>query len=42
MIAAMTVGFLGIAGLALPVAGWIIYGAGMAGWGIAGALALTK
>lgn len=42
MIAAMTVGFLGIAGLALPVAGWTIYGAGMAGWGIAGALALTK
>ncbi len=42
MIAALTVGFLGVAGLALPAAGWIIYGAGMAGWGIAGTLALKK
>lgn len=32
MITSMTVGFLGIAGLALPVAGWIIFGAGMLGW----------
>lgn len=32
MITSMTVGFLGIAGLALPVAGWITFGAGMLGW----------
>lgn len=34
MIAALTVGFLGTAGLSLPGAGWIIYAAGMLGWGI--------
>lgn len=34
MIASLTVGFLGIAGLALPQAGWIIYGVGMLGWGV--------
>jgi hypothetical protein len=32
MIAAVTVGFLSIAGLALPFAGWVIYGVGMMGW----------
>jgi len=32
MIASVTVGFLGIAGLRLPAAGWVIYGAGMVGW----------
>lgn len=37
MIASLTVGFLGVAGLALPAAGWIIYGAGMMGWALASA-----
>ena len=32
MVAAVTVGFLGAAGMALPDAGWIIYAAGMLGW----------
>lgn len=34
MIAAITVGFLGIAGLpnSPPITGWVVYGAGMAGW----------
>lgn len=41
MIAALTVGFLGIAGLGLPVAagGWIIYGVGMLGWIVGSAIA---
>ncbi len=39
MIASLTVGFLGIAGLALPAAGWIVYGAGMLGWAVAAAVA---
>lgn len=34
MIASLTVGFLGIAGLALPAAGWIISSAGMLGWAV--------
>ena len=41
MIAAVTVGFLGIAGLALPGAGWIIYGVGRLGSAVA-ALALAR
>ena len=32
MIAAVTVGFLSVAGLALQAAGWIVFGAGMLGW----------
>jgi hypothetical protein len=32
MIASLTLGFLGIAGLPMMAAGWIIYGAGMLGW----------
>ena len=32
MVAAVTVGFLGVAGMALRDAGWIIYAAGMLGW----------
>ncbi|MEP6560986.1 MAG: hypothetical protein ABJD68_07905 [Nakamurella sp.] len=32
MIAAVTVGFLGIAGLDMRIAGWIIFAAGMLGW----------
>jgi len=44
MIAAVTVGFLGIAGLDMRLAGWIIFAAGMAGWvvGAAGAAALKR
>lgn len=41
MLSSVTVGFLMIAGLALPQAGWIIYSAGMAGWGVA-SLVLLK
>lgn len=41
MLSSVTVGFLTTAGLALPAAGWIIYGAGMAGWGLA-SLVLVK
>jgi hypothetical protein len=38
MVAALTVGFLGIAGLRLEhgSAGWVVYGAGMLGWLVAG------
>ena len=32
MVAALTVDFLSVAGLALPAAGWTIFGAGMMGW----------
>jgi hypothetical protein len=39
MIAAVTVGFLGVAGLTGPMAGWVVYGAGMLGWVVAGAFA---
>ena len=41
MIAAVTMGFLGLARLPVPMfaAGWIIYGVGMMGWVITGALA---
>jgi hypothetical protein len=39
MVCALTVGMLGVAGLALPMAGWIIYGVGMLGWAIAGGIA---
>lgn len=41
MIAAVTMGFLGIAGLPAspPNTGWIVYGAGMAGWIVSGAVA---
>lgn len=43
MITSMTVGFLGIAGLALPVVGWITFGAGMLGWAAgAGIVALKR
>jgi hypothetical protein len=38
MIAAVTAGFLGIAGLPMQSAGWIIYGAGMLAWIVAGHL----
>jgi len=39
MIAAVTVGFLGIAGLDMRIAGWIIFASGMAGWIIGSASA---
>jgi hypothetical protein len=39
MIAAVTVGFLGIAGLDMRLAGWIIFAAGMLGWSIGSASA---
>lgn len=42
MIASVTVGFLGIAGLTLPAAGWIIYSAGMLGWALTGMLAKLR
>ncbi len=35
MLASITVGMLGIAGLAMEGAGWIIYSAGMLGWLVA-------
>ena len=34
MFAALTVGLLSMAGLDLPAAGWIIFGAGMAAWAL--------
>jgi hypothetical protein len=34
MLSAITLGFLGIAGLPLAYAPWIIYGAGMLGWAL--------
>jgi hypothetical protein len=42
MVAAITVGFLAIAGLVLPAAGWLIYGAGMLGWACSGVLARRR
>ncbi len=38
MIASVTLAFLEIAGLSVPGVGWIIYGAGMLGWIISGAV----
>ncbi|MDW3216988.1 MAG: hypothetical protein R8F63_00135 [Acidimicrobiales bacterium] len=34
MIAALTLGFLGVAGVASRSTGWIVYGAGMATWAV--------
>lgn len=39
MIASLTVGFLGIAGLPMQGTGWVIYSAGMLGWLVATQLA---
>ena len=36
MITAVTVGFLGIAGLPMRLSGWVVYGAGMLAWLVAG------
>ena len=42
MIAAVTAGFLGIAGLPMRSVGWIIYSAGMLGWVVAGRVLPTR
>jgi hypothetical protein len=39
MVVSVTVAFLEIAGLGIPGSGWVIYGAGMLGWIITGAVA---
>lgn len=38
MLSAITVGFLGIAGLPMMAAGWVIYAAGMGAWLVAAAI----
>lgn len=38
MVTSLTVGFLGIAGLPMRAAGWVVYGAGMLGWLVASRL----
>jgi hypothetical protein len=38
MIASITIGFLDVAGLDVPLAGWIVYGVGMVGWALAAAV----
>jgi hypothetical protein len=38
MIASITIGFLDVAGLDVPMAGWIIYGVGMVSWALATAV----
>ncbi len=38
MVASLTVGFLGIAGLPMRGAGWVVYSAGMLGWLVASRL----
>ena len=38
MIASVTLAFLEIAGLSVPGVGWIIYGVGMLGWIVSGAV----
>jgi len=42
MVAAVTVGFLSIAGLALPGAAWIIVGVGMLGWAVGSAVVMKR
>jgi hypothetical protein len=42
MFSAVTVGFLGIAGMDMRLSGWIIYGAGMLGWLVAAAFAAKR
>jgi hypothetical protein len=42
MIASITLGFLGIAGLTGPLTGWIIFSAGMLGWLVAGTVARLR
>lgn len=38
MIASITIGFLDVAGLDVPLAGWIVYGVGMISWALAAAV----
>lgn len=38
MIASLTLGFVGVGGVATRAAGWIVYGAGMAAWGLVAAV----
>lgn len=42
MVTAVTMGFLGIAGLSGFITGWIVYGAGMLGWAVGGAVASRR
>jgi hypothetical protein len=42
MISSVTVGFLAMAGLAIPGVGWIIYSVGMLGWVVASAVARAR
>lgn len=37
MVVSLTVGFVGVGGVATRAAGWIVYGAGMATWGLVAA-----
>lgn len=34
MVVSLTIGFVGVGGVATRAAGWIVYGAGMAAWGV--------
>lgn len=38
MIASVTLGFLDVAGLVVPMTGWIVYGIGMLAWAVATAV----
>ncbi|MBW0089915.1 hypothetical protein I4I73_01990 [Pseudonocardia sp. KRD-184] len=38
MIASVTLGFLDVAGLVVPMTGWIVYGVGMLAWAVAAAV----
>ena len=38
MVAALTLGFVGVGGYATRGTGWIVYGAGMAAWGVTAAV----
>lgn len=38
MIASLTLGFVGVGGVATRAAGWIVYGVGMASWGLVAAV----
>jgi hypothetical protein len=42
MLTAVTVGFLGIAGLPMMAAGWVVYAAGMAAWLVAAAVTRSR
>jgi hypothetical protein len=42
MVTAVTLGFLGIAGLSGRVTGWVVYGAGMLGWIVGGQVAARR